>query len=36
MQSLIGQKHAAIDELTKVCEDNDIAFTNVRNFKASL
>ena len=36
MQSLIEQKHAAIDELTKVCEDNDIAFTNVRKLQGFL
>ena len=36
MHSLIEQKHAAIDELTKVCEDNDIAFTNVRKLQGFL
>lgn len=36
MQRLIEQKHAAIDELTKVCEDNDIAFTNVRKLQGFL
>lgn len=33
MEDLIHQKDQAIDELTKVCEDNDIAFTNVRKLQ---
>ena len=33
MEGLIHQKDQAIDELTKVCEDNDIAFTNVRKLQ---
>lgn len=36
MQRLIEQKHASIDELNKVCEDNDIAFTNVRKLQGFL
>ena len=34
MQRLIEQKDQAIDDLTKVCEDNDIAMINVRNFSS--
>ena len=36
MQRLIEQKHASIDELTKVCEDNDIRPTNVRKLQGFL
>ena len=36
MQSLIEQKHASIDELDKVCEDNDISPTNVRKLQGFL
>ena len=36
MQSLIEQKHASIDELDKVCEDNDISPTNVGKLQGFL
>ena len=36
MQRLIEQKHTAIAELNKVCEDNDISSTNVRKLQGFL
>lgn len=36
MQRLIEQKHASIDELDKVCEDNDISPINVRKLQGFL